>query len=434
MKGAGAMRILLVSLIGCLVAVLCTGCMSLGGLHGQEVPSEASPVKITIWSQETKDPRQTTLQESIRKFNQSHPQIQIVPYYYETEAYKNKLRVAMVSGNMPDLFYFWTGDNFKRMVQSGVVADLNGLLSQHSDFRQQFSTEVLQSTSYEGHVYGIPYAVRHVVLWYNKKLFQSYGQTPPASWSDLLNLVQVLSAKGITPFAAAGKERWPLLHWFAYLSNRLGGDDPMQRVLQREALTDPSFVEAGLRFHELVKKKAFPRSFLGMDVAEAERMFLSGKAAMYMEGDWAAGKLLGHNDYGTEVGYFQFPIVDGKGDLSQYYGGTSSGWAISAGSSNTPAAFEVLSFLTSAEENKALAEHSGTVSPIQHLEISKSDTAPALYDYIQFIEHDPTGYFGFYDQVLDESRAQQLLDAVVTFAGEEDMSRQDIEAVLSNIR
>ncbi|MFC5451363.1 ABC transporter substrate-binding protein [Paenibacillus aestuarii] len=428
------MRFLCVWLISCLLAVFSAGCMSFRPSENQALPTATPPVKITIWAQETKDPRQVSLQESIQKFNQAHTDMQIVPFYYESETYKNKLRVAVVSGNMPDLFYFWTGDNFKQLVQSRVAADLNGLLEAHPDYKQQFAQDALQSTSYEGHVYGIPYAVRHVVMWYNKSLFQENGLTPPSTWNELLNIVKVLSNKGITPVAAAGKERWPLLHWFAYLSNRLGGDEPMQRVLKRESLTDPSFIEAGLRFHELVKKKAFAPSFLGMDVTAAERMFLSGKAAMYLEGDWTAGKLFSYNDYSTDVGYFRFPTVDGKGDPTQYYGGYSSGWAISAGSHHMQEAFEVLSFLTSAEENMRLAENSGTISPIHNLQISKTNTIPALYDYMQFIERDPTGYFGYYDQQMDDGRAQQLLDAVITFAGEEEMSRQDIEAVLANIR
>jgi len=428
------MRVLCVWLISCLMAVCSTGCMSLRLPEDHALTTAVPPVKITIWAQETKDPRQVSLQESIQRFNQTHADMQIVPFYYESETYKNKLRVAMVSGNMPDLFYFWTGDNFKRLVESRVAVDLNGFLEAHPAFSQQFAQDALQSTSYEGHVYGIPYAVRHVVMWYNKVLFQANGLTPPSTWNELLNIVKVLSDKGITPVAAAGKERWPLLHWFAYLSNRLGGDEPMQRVLRRESLTDPSFIEAGLRFHELVKKKAFAPSFLGMDVTGAERMFLSGKAAMYLEGDWTAGKMFGYNDYATDVGYFRFPTVDGKGDPTRYYGGYSSGWAISAGSHHTEEAFEVLSFLTGPEENKRLAESSGTITPIHNLQISKLNTTPALYDYMQFIERDPTGYFGYYDQLIDDGRAQQLLDAVVTFAGEEEMSRQDIEAVLANIR
>lgn len=428
------MRIVWVGLVVFLVLLLTAACVS-GGAPPEEHRSDGSvPVKITLWSLETKDHRLTILQESIRAFNEANHDIQIVPYYYESEAYKNKLRVAMVSGKMPDLFHYWTGENFKRMVDSGVVGDLSRLLQENPDFKNQFVPEALQSAAYHDRIYGIPYAVNHVLIWYNRHIFESHGLKPPARWEEFLDIVQTLSDQGITPVAVAGKERWPLLHWFAYLSHRSGGEEPFERVMNRKGdFSDPSFVEAGVRFHELVKKKAFPPAFLGMDLADAERMFLESKAAMYMQGDWVAGKLLDHNAPLNDIGYFRFPTIDGKGDPSEYYGGYSTGWAISS-TANTQAAFKVLSYLMSRDQRKMFVEYSGSIPPIQGLSISKLDTSEAVYDFVQFIKADPTGYFGFYDQMIDPSRAQQLLDAVVTFAGEEEMSRQDIEAVLSQIR
>jgi raffinose/stachyose/melibiose transport system substrate-binding protein len=428
------MRIRFVRLLLILMMFLAAGCTSAANPVSQTIPEGPGAVKITLWALETKDPRQTILEESIRTFNQANRQIQIVPYFYETEAYKNKLRVAVVSGNMPDLFYYWTGGSFERMVDSQVVADLTPLLDNNPDFKNQFVPESLQSSAYQNRIYGIPYAVNHVLIWYNRQIFETYELKPPTSWNELLSTVQVLSGRGITPFALAGKERWPLLQWYAYLAHRAGGAEPFQRVLTREGnFTESSFVEAGLRFHELVKKKAFSPAFLGMDIVEAEKSFLSGQTAMYLQGDWAAGKLLNSETQKSNIGYFRFPLVDGKGVASEYLGGYSAGFAISA-NSNKQAAYDVLTYLMGREQRKIFMEYTGLVAPIKELTISSSEALPEVYNYVKFIENDPTAYFGFYDQVIEPGRAQQLLDAVVTFAGEEDMNRQDIEAILSQIR
>lgn len=312
------MRVLFVWPAVFLLVLIASGCV-LGRLPSKIDSFEGTaPVKITLWAQETKDPRQTVLQEMIRNFNTTNEHIQIVPYFYETEAYKNKLRVAMVSGKMPDVFYYWAGAGFKQMVESQVVADLSPLLEQHPDLKNQFVPESLQSSSYNGRIYGIPNAISHVLIWYNRHIFESLHLKPPANWNELLDTVQTLSAQRIIPIAIAGKERWPLLHWFAYLSQRLGGNEPFQRVLTRDGdFTDPSFVEAGMRFHELVRKKAFPPSFLGMDIIEAEKSFLSGETAMYMQGDWSAGKLLNPNAQRDSIGYFPFPIIGDKGEIGR---------------------------------------------------------------------------------------------------------------------
>ncbi|MFH5185000.1 ABC transporter substrate-binding protein [Paenibacillus sp. TAB 01] len=456
------MRLLLMGWLVAGLMLLTSGCgtyLAPSAVNGGERET-APPVKVTLWAQETKDPRQTVLQETIRTFNESHERVQIVPYFYETEAYKNKLRVAMVSGNMPDVFYYWTGEGFKQMVESKVVADLTPLLKQAPELESQFVPEALESSTFDGSIYGLPNAVSHVLFWYNRTLFEAQHLQVPTSWDQLLEIVQTLSSRHITPISVAGKERWPLLHWFAYLSQRLGGEEPFERVLTRDGdFTDPSFVEAGLRFHELVKKKAFPSSFLGMDINEAEKSFLSGQTAMYLQGDWAAGKLLDTVTQRDPIGYFPFPVMKAggnkpetgsgeepqrekenagtrpkTGESASFYGGYATGFAVSA-NSDKQAAFEVLAFMMSREQRQMFTEATGIQSPMRGLPVSKPDTQPEIYHYIERMQQQPpTGYFGYYDQRLDPARAQQLLDAVVTFAGEEDMKREDVEAVLAHIR
>ena len=61
-------------------------------------------------------------------------------------------------------------------------------------------------------------------------------------------------------------------------------------------------MEAAQRFRNLVDRKAFIPGFLGFDLPAAEDAFLSGQAAMYLQGDWVADKLLNSDD----IGYFHF--------------------------------------------------------------------------------------------------------------------------------
>jgi raffinose/stachyose/melibiose transport system substrate-binding protein len=418
----------------CLLAM--TGCLP--GLDGTSPlnagPSAPPPVKITIWNLLTNDRRQEVIHESILKFNRTHRDVQVVPYYFENEAYKNKLRVAMLSNNMPDVFYFWSGESFKRMVDSQVVADLTGMLETHPDFRQSLIPEALQSAAYDGRVYGIPHSIQHVLIWYSKPVFAEYGLRPPETWAELTEIVKALNAKGVPPIAVAGKERWPLLHWYSYLAHRLGGSGPFMRAIRGEGdFKDPSFVEAAELFHAFVKSKAFLPGYLGMDQPQAEQAFLSGETAMFMQGDWAAARMLEDSRQKGRIGYFRFPTVNGKGNPAEYQGGYAVGWAISK-TADLKAAFEVLSFLMQPEERRIYVEASGTPSTLKNLDISPDRVDPSVYDYLQFIGKDPEGYFGFYDQDSDYRRAQLLLDAVATFAGEAEIGRREIEDVLGNIK
>lgn len=423
-----ALALLLLSL---LLVLLSKGCLSPEPQTPQaELSAPTVPVKITFWNLENNDQRQAVLKESIQSFNQTHTNIQIVPYFYEGETYKSKLKVATISGKMPDLFYYWTGESFKYMVDSQIVADLTDLMEQNPAYKRQFYPEALQNATYYERLYGLPHTTSHVVFWYNKRLFAQLGITPPETWDELMLAAEKLLSKGISPFSVSGKERWPLLNWYAYLSNRLGGTSSYQHTIKGTGdFTDPSFIEAALIFRELVKKKMFVPGFLGLDGPTADNMLLNGEAAMYLQGDWAAEKLLSNPD----IGYFRFPTVHGKGDRTVYYGGSSNGWAISK-NSNQQAAFEVLSYMMSIEERKKFVEASGQLSTLKALPLTPTHMKPSIYEYVQFIEKDPSDYFGYYDQEITPHRSQLLLDAVVTMAGAQTMSQKEIEDLLKQIR
>jgi raffinose/stachyose/melibiose transport system substrate-binding protein len=93
------------------------------------------------------------------------------------------MRVAMVSGNMPDIFYYWFGESFTRMIDSQIVTDLTDMLTKSPEFKNQFYPEALQYASHNNRIYGIPHSVQHL--------------HPPETWEELMNLVQTLKENQI---------------------------------------------------------------------------------------------------------------------------------------------------------------------------------------------------------------------------------------------
>jgi len=391
----------------------------------------ASPVTVTLWAQESNDRRQAGLTASVERFNQSQSEIRVVPYFYKEELYKAKLRVALASGKMPDLFYTWFGRSFQHnMVESGRVADLTGWIDRHRELRHLIVSDALDKATYEGRIYGIPHSVYHVIVWYNKKMFTEFGLAPPVTWDDLMETVQVLNKNGVSPIAVAGKERWPLLNWFAYLSNRIGGNEPFERAVKGEGdFTDPSFVEAALKLRELAEKRAFIPGFSGMTWTEAEEAFFAGEAAMYLQGDWSAEKFMSRQ----EIGFFRFPDLGGQGEVTHYYGGYGAGWAIAAGD-RVEEALRGLEFLLSPQEWAGFVASNTAPSPFVNEIVLLSDTPSPVLEYLRYVQTDATGYFGYYDQELDPRRAQLLMDAVLKLVHEPSMTREEIVELLQSVR
>jgi len=399
--------------------------------NNRTAESSAAPVTVTLWAQKSNDGRQAGLIKSVEKFNNSQTGIRIVPYFYREDLYKSKLKVALASGKMPDLFYTWFGKSFEHsMVESGRVADLTDWIDANPDFRDRFEPGALERGMYDGRIYGVPHSAYHMIIWYNKKMFLENGLAPPVTWEDLIEAVKTLKANGIVPIAVAGKERWPLVNWFAYLSNRIGGSEPFERAVRGEGdFTDPSFVEAALKMRELVENDAFLPGFSGLTWLDVEDAFLAGEAAMYLQGDWSAEKYLSNED----IGFFRFPDLGGKGELTHYYGGYGAGLAI-ARNGNVDEALQVLDFLLSPTEWARFVAYNTAPSPVVNRLVMLSDTPAHVLEYLRYVQTDVTGYFGYYDQELDPARSQQLMDAVLKLVHEPEMTREDIVALLGEIR
>lgn len=414
-----------------LILILAIGCSASPSINVNEKNrgTVSNPTKVTFWNINTNDKRQKHWEESIQRFNESQSRIQIVPYFYEIEAYKNKLSVAMMSGKLPDIFYYWSGEPFKYMVDSQIVADLTEWLENDPELSSRFYRGALHSAQYYDRIYGIPISLNKVMLWYNKELFAKYKLKPPATWDELLHAVAVLREQQVEPIAISGKERWPLLHWFAYLSNRIGGASPFERAAKgADNFTERSFVEAALLFRELIDRKAFMTGFLGLDIAAAEEAFIEGEAAMYLQGDWATEKLLRNPD----IGYLPFPSIQQAKQYNDYYGGYSVGWAI-ARNKNQEASFEVLMHMLSMPEQTLYVEQTGSPSSLQQLEVDPTHMNAAVYEYIKAANETPKTYFRFYDQDLDDSRSQLLLDAIMKIAGSEQITEEEIIHLLQQI-
>ncbi len=386
--------------------------------------------ELTFWSVETD--KRPYVEKSVEKFNASHKDIQIKVEFFEDEAYKTKMKVALAGNKLPDLFTYWSGDVFKSLVDAGAVGDITEQLNQDASFKENVLPGGLEAYTYDGKTYGIPLSLNSVVLWYNKEIFEKNGLTPPKTYDELLEVVDQLNAKKVIPIAVAGKDRWPVLHWYSYLAQRIGGTEPFDKAKSDEAdFTEKSFVEAGEKLKELaIEKKGFVNGFLGLDYAAAGSIFTSGKAAMYLQGDWAISEFVQDEAFIGKVGFVPFPAVEnGTGNQQIYHGGFGNGYAISA-KADQAAAYEAIKFLSSAEERKAIAEELGVTSAMANIELDQSNMSPLAYEYLTYISENAQGFFGYYDQQLDPKRADQFMNITSAIVGKADVDvKKELEGI-----
>ncbi len=174
--------------------------------------------------------------------------------------------------------------------------------------------ELIPSLKVDGHWVAAPVDVhRSNWLWYNKKVFDKNGLTPPKTWDEFNKVAEKLQAAGVTPLALGGQP-WQELDLFESLVLGIGGPDFYTKAIVKQdetALRSPTMIKV---FDELkVLRKYVDRGYPGREWNLATTMVIQGKAGMQIMGDWAKGEMtLANQKANVDYGCAPAPGTDGS--------------------------------------------------------------------------------------------------------------------------
>lgn len=262
---------------------------------------------------------------------------------FQNDAYKQKIRTAIGAGQAPTLIYGWGGGTLRTYVDEGQVDDLTDWLAEDG-YKDEFTNAIWPAASAaDGKIYAVPLnGTQPVMLYWNKRVFESAGAEPPQTYEDLLSLAELFNSKGIAPMALAGQSRWTSMMWLEYLLDRIGGAQVFQNIFDKkpDAWLDPAVIEMGAKVQELVNANLFVKGFASMAADNnADRALLwTDKAAMLLQGGWVYGGIKqdgGDFVTGGHMGFTPFPTVaGGKGDIKSLVGNPCNYISIYSGASD----------------------------------------------------------------------------------------------------
>ena len=232
--------------------------------------------------------------------------VQITPSPYSSpEQYKAFIQSSLSGGSAPDMFTWWTGKTFNDLVATGQIAPLDDVWKQMVD-SGQFDPSSADLFKVDGKVYAVPLEIARWVVLYNKDIFKEVGIAEPKTWDDLMQAAAKLKAAGHTPFEATVQEGWRGFIWFEELMLRT---DPKayNGLFDGSVAYDSEPVKKAFKlWGDLAAKGYFsdPRS------NEEPKDFASGKAAMYLIGEWAQGLVTAAGMPSDKIGAFIMPNVD----------------------------------------------------------------------------------------------------------------------------
>ncbi|HEY5584814.1 MAG TPA: ABC transporter substrate-binding protein [Ruminiclostridium sp.] len=336
------------------------------------VPEEKQEIRLmTAWT--AGSAAYNAIEALLKTYKTDKPNITIVHDALPSADLRTKLTVEMAAGTPPDVS--WCVLSYaNEFIKDNKIIDWAPVFAdpKHPEFKKWFSEVSLNFASTpDGKIMMVPQEGSIDGLFYNTEMFTKNGWTPPTTFDELLALVPLIKAKGISPLVTGGKDGR-----FAWLASALlarsAGLDNFNALCKGESMkswNDPKFgfVGAMEKFSALVKSGAYPKGVLGMSASEADQMFARGEAAMYYEGAWKPGNFqkAGGDAFLAKVARVNFPVMTDSpnGDAKVNVGGNIIGFFVASGltPSKTEACINLVKDVCSPEFNVPIMENGGFV-------------------------------------------------------------------------
>lgn len=320
-----------------------------GSQPASSSPSADSGKKVTLTFQniyvDQNTPTYKTAHAIVDQYEKEHPNIHIEFDSLNTDQQKQKLKTQASSNEIPDITMVNPAAQMKPFVDANLFAPLNDVIDKNG-LKDTYQAGLLDNYSFNGNVYALPDGNNIEVVYYNKDLFAQAGiSAPPTTFDELLADVKALKAKKITPMAIGEKDTWTGSFIFMNILLRTNNGPGFLKDVAAGTKTfeDPAFTEAVERFQDLIQAGAFEDGATAVDADSGRNLFTTGKAAMYMLGSWETGSI-DASSVGPNVAAFQFPTVDGKGDVNQFMLAPGTGYAIAANSKHLQEAKDFLNY------------------------------------------------------------------------------------------
>lgn len=265
------------------------------------------------------------LREAVERFERKRPGVKVLLVEADpTEHRERLLRREMVAGIPPDVFSLFGGEELVPYAEAGRLLDLADFVEAHGLAEQFYD---LQAWQYDEGVYGLPIEGMAEPVYYNIRLFSQLGIPLAEDEATLEDVIAKLHAAGVIPFAIGNKDRWPGAMYFQYFLQRYTGDRDLGADMRDGCVDGDSFVQALADFENFLSMNPFPDQAGEWSMDEAIRLFIEGKAAMFLNGSWTIS--LFPESFQQQIGVIHLPLLWGMQNAA-IAGGYTSGIGISA--------------------------------------------------------------------------------------------------------
>ncbi|NAZ75838.1 extracellular solute-binding protein [Kineococcus sp. T13] len=250
------------------------------------------------------------------------------------------------SKTLPDVLMLDNPD-VQQIAESGALAPLDDLGIDSSGVAEG----VLKASTYEGKLYALQPVTNTIALFYNKKVLEAAGVTPPTTWDELKAAAATLTVGDQYGFAMSNINTYEGTWQFLPFMWSNGGSET--------DIDTPETAAALQLVKDLLDAGSLSQSTVTWSQADVADQFAAGNAAMMVNGPWNFGTL--DVVEGLEYGIVPIPAPTAGGTVVSPFGGEA--WAVpqTGDEEKQKKAAELVQCLNSDENEVTISLGTGTV-------------------------------------------------------------------------
>jgi len=255
-----------------------------GGTTETTMMTTLPPTTITFWNGWT-GPDRTTLEDEVSFFNANNKdnvtvEMDIMQHAQLTE----KMHAALASNTACNVHLNFTNGEYQvngQLVPIDTIWDYTSL--QKSDFIES----ILDNMYYKGVLYGLPFQLSSLYLFYNKDILSANGfENPPATWEEMLTMGEACTDPANN--VIGGGMVYDNSMGYAMLCLGYGGrwieGETMDDL--KSVLVDPKYIEGNKKGLEILKAEVDSGAMPTISNDDVGAAFNAGQCAMYIQGAW----------------------------------------------------------------------------------------------------------------------------------------------------
>lgn len=260
-----------------MTASLAVGMIAGCGSGGSEEPQKDETIakadgEVTIWYYWETEGHQQALDKVIKDYNESQDEIEVSAKYVPFADFKKQLSIGASADELPDIAILDSPDH-----ASYATMDIFADLTDKFDVSNYYEGAV-DSCTIDGTLYGVPFGVNCLGLYYNQDMLDAAGVKAPTTWDELKTTAQALTKDNVTGLA------------FCSLQNEEGTFNFMPWVWSTGADAYEMDSEGGIKAltfaKEMVESGAMSKECINWTQGDVMNQFISGNVAMMVNGPW----------------------------------------------------------------------------------------------------------------------------------------------------